>query len=40
MSPTNVDKNAIQGMAKEAFYGIDQLKRDYGLRTIKFGMKL
>ena len=35
MSPTNLDKNAIQGMAKEAFYGIDQLKRDYGLRTDK-----
>ena len=35
MSPTNLDKNAIQGMAIEAFYGIDQLKRDYGLRTDK-----
>ena len=33
MSPKNLDKNAIQGMAKESFYGIDQLKKDYGLRT-------
>ena len=33
MSPANVDKNAIQGMAKEAFYGIAQLKKHYGLRT-------
>ena len=33
MGPNNLDKLAIQGMAKEAFYGIDQLKRDYGLKT-------
>ena len=31
MGPNNLDKLAIQGMAKEAFYGIDQLKKDYGL---------
>ena len=33
MGPNNLDKLAIQGMAKEAFYGIDQLKKDYGLKT-------
>ena len=33
MGPNSLDKLAIQGMAKEAFYGIDQLKKDYGLKT-------
>ena len=33
MSPRNLDKVKIQGMAKEAFYGIDQLRKDYGLQT-------
>ena len=33
MGPNSLDKLAVQGMTKEAFYGIDQLKKDYGLKT-------
>ena len=30
----NVDKtNKLKGMIKDSFYGIDQLKKDYGLKT-------
>ena len=29
------DKNKIKGMVKESFYGIDQLKKQYGLNTDK-----
>ena len=32
MGPKNWHKKKIKGMAKESFYGIDQLVRDYGLQ--------
>jgi DNA helicase-2/ATP-dependent DNA helicase PcrA len=33
MGPKNWHKKKIKGMAKESFYGIDQLVRDYGLQV-------
>ena len=33
--PDDWDKNKIKGMVKESFYGIDQLKKQYGLNTDK-----
>jgi len=35
MSPTHVDKTPMYGMTKGAFYGIDQLTKDFGLNTRK-----
>jgi len=33
MSPEHRDKKLIQGMTKGSFYGIDQLTKDFGLKT-------
>ena len=33
MSPLHRDKKLIQGMTKGSFYGIDQLTKDFGLKT-------
>ena len=33
MSPDRTDKKLIQGMTKGSFYGIDQLIKDFGLKT-------
>jgi len=33
MTPKNWDKNRIKGMVKDAFYGIDKLTKDYGLKV-------
>ena len=33
MTPKNWDKNKIKGMVKDAFYGIDKLNNDYGLKV-------
>ena len=33
MSPDHRDKKLIQGMTKGSFYGIDQLTKDFGLKT-------
>ena len=35
MSPNHRDKKLIQGMTKGSFYGIDQLTKDFGLKTNK-----
>ena len=35
MSPRVLDKIAIQGMAKEGFYSLEQLQKDFGLSTGK-----
>ena len=35
MSPEHRDKTLIQGMTKGSFYGIDQLTKDFGLKTKK-----
>jgi len=35
MSPEHKDKTLIQGMTKGSFYGIDQLTKDFGLKTKK-----
>tara|TARA_R110002074_G_scaffold23983_1_gene71932 strand:+ start:848 stop:1750 length:903 start_codon:yes stop_codon:yes gene_type:complete len=35
MTPEHTDKKLIQGMTKESFYGIDQLIKDFGLKTKK-----
>ena len=35
MSPKVLDKTAIQGMAKEGFYSLEQLQKDFGLSTGK-----
>jgi|TARA_R110001583_G_scaffold46000_1_gene144550 DNA helicase-2/ATP-dependent DNA helicase PcrA len=35
MSPRVLDKMAIQGMAKEGFYSLEQLQKDFGLSTGK-----
>ena len=35
MSPEHRDKTLMQGMTKGAFYGIDQLTKDFGLKTKK-----
>ena len=35
MSPEHVDKTSMYGMTKGAFYGIDQLTKDFGLNTRK-----
>ena len=40
MSPEHRDKTLMQGMTKGSFYGIDQLTKDFGLKTKKFGLKL
>ena len=33
MSPEHRDEKLMQGMAKGSFYGIDQLTKDFGLKT-------
>ena len=33
MSPEHRDKTLMQGMTKGSFYGIDQLTKDFGLKT-------
>ena len=33
MGPKHWHKKKIKGMAKESFYGIDQLVKDYGLQV-------
>jgi len=35
MSPEHRDKTLMQGMTKGSFYGIDQLTKDFGLKTKK-----
>jgi len=35
MSPEHRDKTLLQGMTKGSFYGIDQLTKDFGLKTKK-----
>ena len=35
MSPEHTDKTLMQGMTKGTFYGIDQLTKDFGLKTKK-----
>jgi len=35
MSPNHRDKTLVQGMTKGTFYGIDQLTKDFGLKTKK-----
>ena len=35
MSPEHKDKTLMQGMTKGTFYGIDQLTKDFGLKTKK-----
>jgi len=35
MSPVHRDKKLMQGMTKGSFYGIDQLTKDFGLKTKK-----
>ena len=35
MTPEHTDKKLIQGMTKGSFYGIDQLTKDFGLKTKK-----
>jgi len=35
MSPEHINKTLMQGMTKGTFYGIDQLTKDFGLKTKK-----
>ena len=39
MSPNHRDKTLMQGMTKGSFYGIDQITKDFGLKTKKVWFK-